>query len=240
MINTTKKAIDSAFDRLIDHKRYKRWFADPNTTLNLYNSANRAFIGEGSLKDFQTVYEELVRQWQVFRGGQEHWSLERTYCVLKDLPEDLKHCSLSELDIYKWRDVWNAIESMKDIKKLKTGHSLVAISKFLHFWNPRLFVIFDSGVVENWVFRHQYLADQLSSEAVNSVLNELDLNNNSRRTKYFRALLFASDLIKECPYILEAFASKVHEDIGTYEATAIEWFLLGLVELPPRGVELRE
>jgi len=238
MINITKEAIDSAFNCLAE--RYQNWFADSKAMLDLYNSANRAFVGEGSLGDFRIVYEELRGKWQVFRGGQGHWSLEQTYRVLKDLPEDLKNCCLSELDTYKWRDVWNAIESLKDIKQLKEGPSLVAISKFLHFWNPRLFVIFDSEVVENWVFRHKYLADQLNSEHVKSVLDQLNLNNNSRLPKYFKALVFASDLISNYPHILEAFASKVHNDIGTYEATAVERFLLGLVELPPAGLEVSE
>ena len=130
--------------------------------------------------------------------------------------------------------------ALKDIKQLKEGPSLVAISKFLHFWNPRLFVIFDSEVVENWVFRHKYLADQLNSEPVKSMLDQLNLNNNSRLTKYFKALVFASDLISNYPHILETFASKVHNDIGTYEATAAEWFLLGLVELPPAGIEVSD
>ncbi len=238
MINITEEVIDSAFNCFAE--RYQNWFADSEAMLNLYNSANGAFVGEGSLEDFRTVYEELRRKWKVFRGSQGHWSLERTYSVLKDLSEDLRNCCLSELDIHKWRDVWNAIENLKDIKQLKEGPSLVAISKFLHFWNPRLFVIFDSEVVENWVFRHKYLADQLNSEPVKSMLDQLNLNNNSRLTKYFKALVFASDLISNYPHIMETFASKVHNDIGTYEATAAEWFLLGLVELPPGGIEVSD
>lgn len=236
MIKITEETIDSAFN--CHAERYQSWLADPPALLALYKAADRAFLEQGSLGDFEIVYEELRGKWQVFRRGQGHWSSEQTYNVLKDLPEDLKNCCLSELDKCKWRDIWNAIESLKDIKKLKKGPSLVAISKFLHFWNPRLFVIFDREVVENWVFGHKLLSDQLHSEMVDRVLEQLQVTDDGRLTKYLRVLVFASNLVKENQHILLAFATRVHKDIRTYEAMAAERFLMGLVELPPAGVEV--
>ena len=90
MIKITEEMIDSAFNCFVKRERYQSWLADPPALLALYKAADRAFHGQGSLDDFKIVYKELRGKWQAFRGGQGHWSLEQTYRVLKDLPEDLK------------------------------------------------------------------------------------------------------------------------------------------------------
>ena len=60
-----------------------------------------------------------------------------------------------------------------------------------------------------------------------------------------RLIRFGSELIQSNPHIRKAFAKSVKArakdanipaDIETYEATAVEWCLLGLVELRPPGV----
>ena len=237
MIHVTQEVVASAFGRFADHERYGgEWFDDFQGTIDLYAAADRAFAGEDGLDDFQYVYKQVGGAWQAFRGGGPHWSLEEAYRRLKALRGDLRDRCLSQLDNDDWSDVWHAIQAVQDIKQNKSGPSLVAISKFLHFWNPRLFVIFDAEVVENFVFGHKWLGDQLKLPPVAAV-QHLGLENNMRLATYLRVLVFTSDLIRTNPVILSEFAAR-YKAIGTYEATAVEWFLLGLVEIPPAGVEI--
>lgn len=244
MIYVTENAVNSAFDRLERHDQYSRWFAEPQAMLDLYGAADRAFGAHGNLNDFQTVYKELKGTWQVFRGGQEHWTLEQTYAMIQSLPSELRCHSLSQLGANDWTRVWDAIQSVRDIKRLKDSPSLVAISKFLHFWNPRLFVIFDSEVVEYWIFKHKWLEQELDTEAVRAVLGVLGLENDSRLVKYLRVLVFARDFVGHNACILEAFrnrfSSRFNDTFCSYEGLAVEWLLLGLVESPPAGVEIRQ
>ena len=68
-----------------------------------------------------------------------------------------------------------------------------------------------------------------------------------RLSRYLRVLAFASDFVKANGGILAEFARTVRElaggttvpgEIETCEATAVEWCLIGLAEMPPEGVEL--
>jgi hypothetical protein len=243
MISITENAVNSAFDYLERHDQYGHWFADSQAMLDLYEAADRAFGAQGNLHDFEIVYKELKGKWQVFRGGQGHWTLEQTYSIIQRLPGELRYRSLSQLDANDLAEVWAAIQSVRDIKRLKDGPSLVAISKFLHFWNPRLFVIFDSDVVECWVFRRKWLGQELDTEAVRTVLEQLGLEDDSRLVKYLRVLVFAREFVEHNACVLKIFrnrySARFNDTICSYEALAVEWLLLGLVEIPPPGVEVR-
>ena len=250
MIDVTRETIDSAFECLTNHERYSRWFADFQAVVNLYTAAERAFAGQNNLNDFEIIYEELRGRWQVFRGTRQHWDVETIYSQLNNLDQGVRALSLSRLQDINWLDIWNCVCAMREIKQTQSGPSLVAISKFLHFWNPHLFVIFDNTVVESWVFGHKWLSDLLCSETVDDILHRLQIQENGRLSKYLRVLIFADNLLRENPYILEAFAQRVAQmaeqagflnniNIGSYEAIAVEHFLMGLVELPPGGVEVQ-
>ena len=61
---------------------------------------------------------------------------------------------------------------------------------------------------------------------------------------YLDLLFWASALLRDNPAIRTAFAGQVREHAGgeelpsgleDFEASAVEWLLLGLVELPPDG-----
>jgi hypothetical protein len=73
-----------------------------------------------------------------------------------------------------------------------------------------------------------------------------EADDEPRLSKYLRVLAFASDFVKANGGILPEFARTVQKlaaglaiptDIETYEATAAEWCLIGLAEMPPQGVE---
>ena len=49
-------------------------------------------------------------------------------------------------------EVMDTIAAVKDLKQVKTRHpSFMALSKFLHFFNPTLYPIYDTAVIENLV-----------------------------------------------------------------------------------------
>jgi hypothetical protein len=65
---------------------------------------------------------------------------------------------------------------------------------------------------------------------------------------YVAILIGFGKLLRDNPHVARQFAAflrrrtnaeaRLPGDIESYEAAAVEWFLLGLVELPPQGVTL--
>lgn len=231
MIKISEATINSAFDKATE--LYPDWFDDKHRIYNIYTTSERAFSKDGKEEYFEPVYDELRKYWQVFRRGNTHWDSSQIYTALSDLPQSMRTSSLSELNNDQWLNVYNVINNVKDIKRNKSGYSVVAISKFLHFWNPRLFVIFDGKFMENYVFGHKYLSDELSSQQFNIAKHDPQL------LKYLKVLKFAQALLVNNPEIMQSFRVKYQNTvIQDYEALAIEWLLLGLVDLPPEGVKL--
>ena len=224
----------------------------------MYAAAEQAFGDNGEIQHFQTIYEDLsnIRLWGVFRGGGKHWNCEQVHQGLMHLDQGVREICLSEVDDDDWQRIWNCAYAMRDIKQNKSGPSLVAISKILHFWNPRLFVMFDDAVMESYVFRHKWLADELPTEqhVINRCnaqghVQNLDGNTTRRLCKYAGALMFANEFLQHNQGIREVFAETAHgnagnapipDDIQMYDAVAVEWCLQGLVELQPEGVEIQE
>lgn len=250
MIRISEQAARRAFAEC--RKRRSDWFG-PNglrLQLRMYRAAARAFGEPGRLDDFLVVYNGL-RKWKLFRAGRVE-DAKIVYGWLSSLAAELRQYRLSTLTPEGWRSVWQAIGRMRNVKPNKTGPSLMAISKFLHFWNPRLFVICDQGEVAGFVFGHRWLASQL--DGVDWVLDAagVDEDKEPALSQYLRVLAMGSEFVKANPHILPEFARQVHKmvaeakisgdvvpaDIGTFEATAVEWCLVGLAEMPPAGLKL--
>jgi hypothetical protein len=130
----------------------------------------------------------------------------------------------------------------------------MAVSKFLHFWNPRLFVIVDAEVMRDLVFGHAWLSDgvaaaraKIAAELPDVAAHELFAGELGT---YLATLVWAGRLLGAHPGLMPAFvtqlehdakrnATRVHAAARQVQAAAVEWLLLGLVELPPAGVTLR-
>src|SRR3990170_732180 len=147
--------------------------------------------------------------------------------------------------------LWHAITTAGDIKQNKDGPSLVALTKFLHFWNPRLFVIADREVVWNWVLRHRWLWAQIEHvrgeiDAVLSPAVKEHRYYSTELSKYLAVLVWGGQVLRDNPSVCSAFASYVELqykkpvdlNLQEYEGAALEWLLLGLVELPPAGLTI--
>jgi len=243
MIKLSEQATRAAFEAF--RSRRGEWDQGLRLQIEMYQAAERAFGEGGRLKDFQLVYDGL-RKWRLFRGGQVE-AAETVFGWLNNCKRHLRKRRLLMLEPRDWGAIRDAVHRMRNVKANRTGPSVMAISKFLHFWNPRLFVICDQEEVERFVFGHQWLRSQLNSVDTGNLVNEGAVDLHPRLAEYLRVLAFASEFVKANPYILARFAETVREIargttvpayIDSYEATAVEWCLIGLAETMPSGVEI--
>jgi len=146
---------------------------------------------------------------------------------------------------------WDLINSVSDIKPMKGAPSVVAISKFLHFWNPRLFIIVDDAVMWVRVLSRSWLETPIKRERqrLRAVLPDATClpSESCDLLSYLAVLSWAARLVREHPAIPISFDGYIRSNadgcaaslpLGEYEGAAVEWLLLGLAELPPTGVEL--
>lgn len=241
--------IRAAFEQ--HHRRYameKRWRIPDH--LLLWHIARSAFQDRDK-EAFSHLYGALNGFWQVFRRRQNRWSEEEARERLLGLDPEVGNRQLSTLFADDAGALWDFLCNVKDIKTTKTGPSVMAMSKFLHFWNPRLFVIVDDTVMWRYVFAHRWLRQPV--EGYRAALAQGILDASPRRStrqcdlaSYLAVLLWAASLVRENRAILPVFVEHVNDhrdnapvpdDIGTHEAAAVEWLLLGLVELAPSGVQ---
>lgn len=241
--------IQAAFD--MHHQRYgsrpRAW--DIPYHVDCWRQADEAF-GKKSFDQFNQIYEELRRKWQVFRGADgQPWTATEAFDRFVALDAVYGKKRLSECLLDDSDGIWRVLEGIEGIKPNKHGPSIVAMSKFLHFWNPRLFVIVDNGVIWQSVLSHWWLWEE-----VVKVRSKVEARLPGKRTDasdavcdmvtYVSILLWAAELVRANPQISSGFADYVgrHADgnrlpLAEYEGAAVEWFLLGLVELPPAGVK---
>ncbi len=250
MLTIAPQTMERAFESYVTHyvnEDSRAWSIEHQ--IGLYNAAEKAFGDDGSFDDFATIYEALRRWWKVFRNGKDCWTAKKTFQVLRSFDPSLRARALSQMAVVDWGKAWQCLENIKGIKQNKSGYlSLVAISKFLHFWNPRLFVICDAAAVEGYALRHSWIRRFFPSADDARSKSGLDIPFQKGLGWYLRLLIFAGELVRTNPHLAGAFEAtvrshagkqKVPDDIVTYEATAVEWCLLGLVELPPTGVTLQ-
>ena len=218
--------------------------------VELWKTASTAF-GDNNFEIFETVYEELRRLWQVFRGVRgEPWKASKIWKELQGLPAEYRSKRLLDLEHRDTQACWNILNRFAEIKPGKNRPYVVAISKFLHFWNPGLFVIVDRDVMWSWVFRHQWLWQQINEVRVR-LAKELDVQCGPKGEacdllSYLSILVWGAAIIRANPSICSTFAAHVRRHrkkeevdtlpLETFDAAALEWLLLGLVEIPPAGV----
>lgn len=210
----------------------------------------QAAFEQGSIPDFEWLYLQLRNYWQVFRPHPARcWSAAETFGELRKLDEQSRGLSLRALTIADLGTCRSIIDCMSGIKPLKAGPSIVAISKFLHFWNPRLFIIVDDAVMWRWVFAHRWLWRQILAvreEIARELKLELPVGESCDVLSYLAILHWSAEVLRLNPPVQRLFVEHVRRNspdsadrlpLKTYEAAAIEWLLLGVVELPPTGME---
>lgn len=220
--------------------------------VGLWKKARTAFHNN-SQEDFHKIYTTLQKGWQVFRGAADHWSEKEAFDKIRRLDAasvQLKLSCLDAKDISSIKGVVSALAAIKTTKDEKG--SLVAVSKFLHFWNPGLFIIVDRAVVGEYVFRHTWLKKELKQAAEEIDIKPLHADKEYERysLEYYPAVLWLGHKILENnPTVMKCFREMVLRhakdaenglSLMDYEAPAIEWLLIGLVEVPPNGLLFEE
>lgn len=222
-----------------------------------WQEASQAFEHE-RFDQFEKLYGRLKGKWQAFRGAQNHWCAKTAYKKLSQLDKRLRRMRLSGVTINEIEDLWTTISSVAAIKRNKAtkrnkhGSSLVAISKFLHFWNPRLFIVVDRAWMWDRALQRAWLSPPIHAarteieERRPALVKHIPPTYSHHAGWYLPILLWAGQLARENPNVTERFYEFVSAEASTstlpdlryYEAAAVEWFLLGVVELPPQGVRL--
>lgn len=215
----------------------------------MYRLAERAFDPAQPYPDlFEQIYAELRSYWQVFRGG-KGWTPDQVFDTLVSPACQL--CSRTNLDLVKIQKgseierVWRCLSAMKGIKILRSGKiSAMAVSKFLHFFNPGLFPIYDRKVIGQ---RAMPSFNEEMKQSRGKWQGKLtDVQNDSAFAhglgEYLAYTLFASDCFSDVnasasmAIFAQAFDKMVKEEdrgaeaprgIHRYFATAFEFALIG-------------
>jgi len=207
----------------------------------MYEDASQAAC---SYKHFQKVYQAL-RGWQIFRGKSPPTPPDKVFGYLTALDQELKTKRLRTLNKSEAARLPDALVTLSRIKQTKRGPSLMAISKFLHFWNPKMFVIVDREMMQNWVFEHYWITEAIRK--TEEELRETQLYSQEMQYPflyYAAVLLWCSNLLRKNPNLTEHFSafikpytsdSRLRKQLPKYDALAVECFLLGVVDLAPHG-----
>jgi hypothetical protein len=157
--------------RALDAVAGGRWL-DPSGNLNLYEASWSAFDPSSSafsaFQNFEKIYNELKQPgklgWNVFRPSSpaDCWPPRQIFETIK-----------REFSEFAWRGPVNLLDflnsgsgprlesslaKMQGIKR-KQGYPTMAVSKFLHFYNPSLFPIYDNEVIWEKVFMGRFRND---------------------------------------------------------------------------------
>lgn len=117
---------------------------------------------------FWRIYDELVSNrppsyWNVCRpsGPANCWPPQKIFGTIKgqfaDYPWDGK-INLTSFGKAEASRLQSRLETMRDIKP-NQGYPIMIVSKFLHFYNPALFPIYDTGVIYNKVLKGYWRSD---------------------------------------------------------------------------------
>ena len=216
-----------------------------------YKCAHKAFDGqndpEGRSSSFADVYGELRgRNWQVFRGGVKNWTVDETFTALLVCESDCgrgKRLVLADLGDGDLPDcLMRCLDRMRGVKTNPNRNTpIMAMSKFLHFFNPRLFPIYDNAVIEGLVLR-TFRSDLLIPE----LAEKWQADQEMRR--YCGYLMLAGRVMGQDPdAVMEEFAQWFERriqientsypdylDVNTYHAAAFEYIAIGAYEMERR------
>ncbi len=237
----TKQALDSYHSTVptgwsLSHKLY------------LYNQAKTAFAAKGnkpeSQEAFSHIYESLRSGWQVFRNAAGPcWSAEETFQVLTNECELCSRSSsltsanlINSASNHKVEACLTSIGKIKPTLRYPTVYPWMAVSKFLHFFNPSLFPIYDTAFMWNKVANGVFKQDYQDFCQRHGFHPKEDLQRfNLQYTLWASEIMSNAD--EECMVTFSQwFASKVDpradaenvlKDVNQYYASAFEMIAIG-------------
>jgi hypothetical protein len=193
--------------------RYNHVFAQqnhwsPEHKLDMYQAGATAFDTTRDLRKrqeaFDLIYANLKGGWQVFRKAQQYWSPSQVFDVLTNNPACAACSRDAGLTLVLLTDeraraaVAECLAAIRPLTTLKHNNaSPMAMSKFLYFFNPKLFPIYDNWAIEGQVlkrFNHDWKSFQ-------GVAAGPDI------AYYFRYVLWVSTIMADSqPGVMQEFA----------------------------------
>lgn len=215
--------------------------------LDMYRLAKRAFDGKSEENcrrgEFDKIYGNLKSWWRISRNGNLA-SAEMTFALLS---KECLDCSRSKgLTLMNLREassqqiVVDCLREVRELKKLKSGaFPVMAVSKFLHFFNPKLFVIWDREIIYGEVY-------PVFRQDWNAAYRDIKVGTDDEWMKFYLAyLLWAGKSVQECSQkSMQCFsnwfvdivssgrdAEDFRRELQTYYATAFEFVAIGAAYL---------
>jgi len=136
--------------------------------VNLYNASQGAFYSQldssSALREFRKIDNELTGYWQVFRPYSRDacWTPEKIHSTIKrEFAEFAWTCSVTLMNFLKSGTGPRLQASLETLRQIKPnqGFPIMTVSKFLHFYNPALFPIYDTAVIWNKVCNGCFKSD---------------------------------------------------------------------------------
>lgn len=246
-----RKAL-ARYAQLVGGKGEKAWSIS-ESKLGLYRHAATAFAGTTDectrRSSHETVYEHLRRWWGVGRNG-TLWDAATIFGVLTNQGQPCSRSAGLTLpsleDRASQKAVIECLESMKWLKQLRSGrYPIMAVSKNLHFFNPRLFVIYDNDIVLKKVYR-VFRSDW------NSCYARIGVDSDDAGIDFYLAyLLWGGHMIRNAyvnfmddfaDWFIKAVmqegdnAEDFHDELRVSFATAFEFIVIGAAHLERASV----
>jgi hypothetical protein len=227
-------------------KGEKAW-SIAESKLDLYRRAVIAFDGRSdestSTSNHETIFEHLRSWYGVGRNG----VLWDAATLLGVLMKECKPCSrtsgvtlTSLAETSNQRAVVECLESMRGLKELRSRNfPVMAVSKTLHFFNPRLFAIYDNDIVLKKVYR-VFRSDW------DSCYDKIGAHVKDEWVDFYLAyLLWGGSMIRSAhPTLMEDFAdwfiesvseernaADFRDELRVSYATAFEFIIIGAAYL---------
>jgi hypothetical protein len=158
-MHITIEAADKAFAAF--HVRYveqarRAWDIDHH--IRLWADARASVEGKDNGEGFLRTLEELRSHWQIARGkGAVMLDFPRVLPLLQDKAASALSWKLSTVTEDNAIKLFQIVSDVACIKQVMSEPSLMAISKVLHFYNPRLFMIVDRAMVWDWALSRRWV-----------------------------------------------------------------------------------
>jgi hypothetical protein len=205
-------------------------------------------VADGDAASFHALHQTLSRYWRINRGkNQTVLPPAEIHDVLRKVPPKFRAMRLSELGDAHMPALYDTVVRASGIKRSESGPSVMAMSKYLHFLNPGLFVIVDREAVWSFVLKHAYLLEPVDAvrQRLRRILPQADatwVKDGCDLLSYLAILRWSGDIIRDNPRLTGIYLEYLSACCGgkpcptdavSFEAAAVEWMLLGLVEIPP-------
>lgn len=145
-------AMDAGFEFAV---RTMNW--PVNDRAHMYQMSDLAFGPSPDFESFSRIYNELVRYWKIGRNGELASATEVFRMLVNGCGETSRQSgnTLLNVDVVAIR---NAVRAMRRVKA-NGEYPHMPASKFLHFYNPSLFPIYDNAVLWERVLHGVFLPE---------------------------------------------------------------------------------